>query len=323
MPSALTRRSSSFRQRGCGLFSAGIGASLLLIAVVNASPINLEPIRRDGYGMVSLKRPKPNVLTAVATIDGRKKLLLVDSGWGSPGISLHADSKVAAGESTAMRDAFGRSASGVKMSLLEKSMAKRVAIGNCELAQVPLFLADFHLAGGASGVVGGGFLQTCSAIVDLHNLRLYLRPPGKGHRVMLAPALAAAGLSQAPLIVHGYSVFVQVEINGQRGQMALDTGAEFTFLDSALASKLRIPSYKSRLSSTDAAGVRAATTWGGARTFKIGGVKVQAPDIRFGKFPYYQESGGKLLGLLGMDILGVNGAIIDFGARKMYFYPAP
>jgi hypothetical protein len=28
-----------------------------------------------------------------------------------------------------------------------------------------------------------------------------------------------------------------------------------------------------------------------------------------------------VIGLLGMDILGSNGTIIDFGQKKLYFYP--
>ncbi|MBA2431349.1 MAG: hypothetical protein H0V56_04450 [Chthoniobacterales bacterium] len=37
-----------------------------------AQNISLEALRGSGYGVVELKRPRPNVLTVTAEIDGRK-----------------------------------------------------------------------------------------------------------------------------------------------------------------------------------------------------------------------------------------------------------
>ncbi len=56
------------------------------------------------------------------------------------------------------------------------------------------------------------------------------------------------------------------------------------------------------------------------QSFKIGGVSVSAPDLRLESFDFYTRSGGKIIGLLGMDILGSNHIIIDFGQHKLYFY---
>ena len=54
---------------------------------------------------------------------------------------------------------------------------------------------------------------------------------------------------------------------------------------------------------------------------EIGGVSVRAPDLRMSRYDFYSTSGGKIIGLLGMDILGPNGSIIDFSQQKLYFYP--
>lgn len=179
-----------------------VGAALFLpleCTSAQASRISLEVLRHDGYGAVPLKRPKPNILTVLAEIDGRKQTLLVDTGWGHNGISLHADSNSRAGSVAEKREIFGTSASGAKISLIGKGVARVVRMGDVELTQVPLAYANFRLPQGARGVIGGGFLETCSAIIDLQNLQLYLRPPGKGHRALLGPALRAAGLSEAPM----------------------------------------------------------------------------------------------------------------------------
>jgi len=50
-------------------------------------------------------------------------------------------------------------------------------------------------------------------------------------------------------------------------------------------------------------------------------VSLRAPDVRLEEFPVYTETRGKLIGFLGMDILGPNGTIIDYGQLKLYFYP--
>src|ERR1700750_2148149 len=90
------------------------------------------------------------------------------------------------------------------------------------------------------GIVGRGFLKRNSAVIDLTNLRLYLRPPGKGRRVDLGPALTALGLAKAPFFdaPHG-SYVLNVEVNGLPTQMVLDTGAQVTLLDGRFAKAAR------------------------------------------------------------------------------------
>ena len=54
------------------------------------------------------------------------------------------------------------------------------------------------------------------------------------------------------------------------------------------------------------------------KSFYAGGVPLRAPDIRLRQVPAYTRSGGRVIGELGMDLLGSNGAVIDFGQRKLY-----
>ena len=85
---------------------------LCFAAAAQAQRITLEPLKRGGYGEVELKRPRPNVLTATAEIDGRKVSLLVDTGWSGEGIGLFDTPAV--------------------------PTAERVTLGNVQLAKVPL-----------------------------------------------------------------------------------------------------------------------------------------------------------------------------------------
>jgi hypothetical protein len=168
-----------------------------------AQRITLEALRRDGYGEVQLQRPRPNVLTVTANIDGRSTRLLVDTGWGGAGISLHRDAIPGGRAEGSAVSNFNTGSRGGVASDVHQARAARLTIGNVQLAAVPLYFGSFaplrdpvlQRALGASGIVGAEFLRTCSAVIDLQNLRMYLRPPGKGRRAVISRAIADAGLA--------------------------------------------------------------------------------------------------------------------------------
>ena len=306
----------------------GIG---LWFTIANAEArIDLSALERDGYGFIELKRPQPNVLTVLATIDGRKAKLVVDTGWSTEGITLQRDYAQRLHLPTEPVKRFGQAAGGKELSGVTKGRSEKVSIGNVEIHGVPLFFGNFgsfqksemELAVGNAGYLGSGFLRTCAGIIDLHNLRLYLRPPGTGRRAMIGQALKAAGLAEVPFGITPNNIcFVDVEINGAPGKMILDTGDYLAEADSRFASQMKVAAYNTNTGSIDAAGARERTHLAHLHSFKIGGVNVRAPDLRLGTFVAYSETHGKLIGALGIDILVRNGAIIDFGQQKLYFYP--
>ncbi|HKP45361.1 MAG TPA: retropepsin-like aspartic protease, partial [Pyrinomonadaceae bacterium] len=174
-----------------------------------------------------------------------------------------------------------------------------------------------------SGFAGAGFLHTNSAVVDLHNMRLYLRPPGTGRSVKLGPALTAIGLAEAPITGREHGQFyVDVEINGARGKMIIDTGAGLTHVDNRFAAQMKTRGFDTGIQIMDAAGVMSDTELAKVRSFKIGGVPARASNLLLGHISYYGSSGGKVIGILGMDLLGQNWSIIDLGQQKLYFSPA-
>ena len=304
-------------------------ALLALVPVTGWARISLEALQRDGYGVVELKRPQPNVLTVAATINGRSARLIVDTGWSDEGITVDSEyGKVLRSPIEAKTEA-GRAAGGKELTGIKRGVAEEVSLGNVKMRQVPIFFGsigalertEMRRKVNADGFIGAGFLRTCSAVVDLHNLQLYLRPPGTGHRAMIGAALKGAGLAEVPFTIVRNHCLVRVEINDAKGAMFVDTGATFAGVDARFAPKMSALSYKSNLGTIDAAGELAPSKLTFLRSFKIEGVKVRASDLRMGKFGFYGDSHGEIIGLLGMDILGPNGAIIDFGQQKLYFYP--
>jgi hypothetical protein len=152
---------------------------------------------------------------------------------------------------------------------------------------------------------------------------MYLRPPRKGRLARLGPALKAMGLAEISFTKspHGHCI-VDVEVNGARGKMVIDTGATFTALDGRFASQVQIKGREAALLMVDAAGALGIPRVGRMTSLRVGGVPIRAPDLAIGAFGFYSESGGQLIGVLGMDVLGQNWGIIDFGNRKLYLAEA-
>jgi len=312
-----------------GGFRALFAVSLICYASIADARVDLSILQQQGYGVVELKRPSPNTLAVDAKINGHPALLVVDTGWSGHGITLDSES---AGSMSAMSadDSRTQALSGKKLTGYKKGVAEVVTLGNVEMHQVPVAAVNIgalHDASvrrkiGANGFLSAGFLRTCSAVIDLHNLRLYLRPPGTGHRAVLGPALHGAGLAEIPFNVTASALpIVNAEINGATGAMVVDTGKALTGVDARLAPKMKVAGYSSRVGTIDAAGELMKTELAKIHSFKIGGVNLRAPDVRLEQFPIYTQTNGKLIGFLGIDILGPNGTIIDFGNLKLYCYP--
>src|SRR3954462_2908496 len=205
---------SKFSSR-CG-FYALIAVLLISVAPIVGSRGDLSILQQQGYGVVELKRPHPNTLTVDAKINGHSALLVNAAGWLGQGITPDSES---AGSLTATLSADAsrtQALSGKKLTGYKKGVVEVVTLGNVEMHQVPVSVVNIgalHDAAvrrkiGANGFLSAGFLRTCSAVIDLQNLRLYLRPPGTGHRAVLGPALHGAGLAEIPLNVTASALLI-------------------------------------------------------------------------------------------------------------------
>ncbi|MDQ2868346.1 MAG: pepsin/retropepsin-like aspartic protease family protein [Verrucomicrobiota bacterium] len=292
-----------------------------------SAQLDLSILQRDGYGSVSLRRPKPNELIAKATINGRAANLVVDTGWGGPGISLDSQYASTLHKTADAKVIKGQALTGRTLSL-GRAMADTVVLGNVQLKGVETFLGTFDTLRehdtrrdvGADGFVGAGFLRMNSAIVDLQNLKLYLRPPRTGRRAEIGGAMKAVGLAVAPFtaLEHG-EYLVDVEINRVSGRMIVDTGAYITSIDGRYRDLLKLSGHVA-YETTDAAGVHSEADSVSPGNFKIGGVSVEISRVAMSNFGTKNSS--RILGILGMDFLGQRWSIIDFGSERLYFSPA-
>ncbi len=311
------------------IYSAPMGRRLTIfvcLAVVASfaggaaakSPISLDVLQRDGYGLVQLRKGGENRLYVPAEINGRKIELLLDTGWGSDGITIGMKPSEF-GITPEKGGHMAMSASGARVAM-GHGTAKSVVMGNVQIQQTPIFFGRIA----AEGVVGHGFLKRNSAIIDLTNQRLYLRPPGKGRRVDLGPALTAMGLAKVPFTDASHGSYVlNVEINGMPTQMALDTGAQMTVLDPRFARTASAKGWGRRnVYQIDAAGVQSAADLSDTKAFKIEGIPIRTPTVFLGRFAGYDLTRGKMVGVLGLDVIGLNWGIIDVAQQKFYFMRA-
>src|SRR4051812_17864246 len=123
------------------LFVSLIGLILAFCGAAQAkSPINLDVLRRDGYGTVQLFQVRENVLTVNAVVNGQKVRLVLDTGFGG-GLGLDARfSGVDIGNQGAVHKGAGVSGKAVET---RRGMAKTVAMGNVQLTDVPVEVGAF------------------------------------------------------------------------------------------------------------------------------------------------------------------------------------
>jgi predicted aspartyl protease len=309
------------------LISSLVAAMLCCSSTHSIAQITLGALTRDGYGVVPIKRPHPNILVVVGTVNGRKARLVLDTGWATSGITLDGDYARALGLKTEAVRESTTTATGRKLNV-SSAKAESVVLGNVQIKGVPLFFGIFQgirsmeakRTAGVDGFISSGLLRTFSAVVDLHNMQLYLRPPGTGRRVSLGPALRAAGLSEVPFMQEpDGACVVDVEVNGAAGMMIIDTGATLGGVDTRFTGRMKMSGHTSGIRMLDAAGVESETKLSKPATFAIGGVSVRPPDLLVTTYDFYGATGGKVIGLLGMDVLGPNWSIVDFGQQKLYF----
>lgn len=277
--------------------------------------MSLDVLARDGYKTLPIGRPERNILVVDGRINGQKASFLLDTGVSIPGLTIRGLPPTGKLVGNAV------TVSGLKIPLAA-GLLDSVTSGKIEIKSMPVYIGPVQ-AFYAQGLMGATFLRAFSAIADLHNLRLYLRPPGTGRPVKIGPALIGIGLAEVPFKIIDNVCYVEVELNDTPGLMMIDTGAASGAIDTRFAVKAKIHGFQTDLRGVDAAGGESDIQLSRIRSFKIGGVNpLRATYAHLAEIPDYASSSGKIIGLLGMDILGPNGTIIDFAQRKMYFFKA-
>ncbi len=283
--------------------------------------LSLDALAREGYGSVPIVRPRPELLAVKATLNGQPATLLLDTGFEA--IFLRRHWVAQAGLATEKLPATLRGTAGSEEGALEKGTLDTLRLGNVEIRSVPVFISRLGAFSDApksrlrgDGFLGVQFLAACGAIIDLQNLRLYLKAPGQERVADLGPQLRALGMTEIPLSRAGLKYLAPTTLNGVNSQLVVDTGALRTLLDARAAGRLGVMSaQRTSARLTDLSGRRFDGQLASLQTFEIGGFAV--PGTRVALLANGLHA-GSAAGLLGLSVLGTHGGVIDCGGNKLY-----
>jgi len=317
------------------------GAALFQPPAQARGLIHLDTIRRDGYGIVQLKQPVSNEFIMEATLNGHPIRLILDTGAASHDILLSNGCAKFLRVPPHSIKGTAFSVTGKAIKAFSEGTADWLALGDIQVSGTKVNFASFAflhtraiqgfwytdgMLGNAravnldaDGFLGMGFLQKCAAILDLPNARLYLKPPGSGRIPQLGPALKSLGYLSANFELTRVGLVVDTSIDGVAGKMIIDTGADVTTIDRRFAAQAKLRTYRTGTRFKDASGVETEAEAADPASFKIGGMEALRTKMDVLPTGVYGPSGGKLIGLLGMDFLGQSWGIIDFAQHKLYF----
>ncbi len=304
-------------------------------------PVNLDILKRDGYGSVELRESGTNEFVVQGTVNERAVRLVLDTGAASQNNILTNSFAVYLKSPPHPIKDTGVTFMGRHIEHLRQGTVDSLVLGSVQIKNTTVDFGPFeslarHAPEGvflipslseaqanrtdADGFLGLGFLQRCAAIIDLGNKRLYLKPPGAGRIPQLSTALKAVGFAEADLQLTSHGLLVDVSVNDMATKMVIDNGAVVSVVDSRFAEQARLRSYlATNRRMSDVSGADRGVSWGDPTGFKVGGIEARRTRVIVQPTSFYSVTGGKIGGMLGMDFTGQSWGIIDFAQHKLYF----
>jgi predicted aspartyl protease len=289
-------------------------------------------LKQQQYLEVPLSRSKMGYLDVTAETQGQPLLLYLDTG----NTDNHLEEAVAARLKLPRR----RAAMGI-IAAKETDPPEIVTLEMLSIGGLPTRIeAVLNSQASANksrkdygeppydGLLGAPFLKENAAVIDCGAVHLFLRdrahqppPTAAAERARL---LKDAGYVELPLILRANGLpDVSAELNGEPVVFLLDTGAQLTNLDQALADRLSlpqrdIPGQTNRLLDGSELPLKTASV----KQLAISGISapVEAVLLPMTKLNEWRQGEGypPWTGLLGAEVLQRLGAVIDFEASKLF-----
>jgi predicted aspartyl protease len=217
----------------------------------------------------------------------------------------------------------------------------KVKLGRAEFLNQPARAQKLemdYVATPHDAVLGCDFFCRNFCLLDCRARRLYVRAakPSEEEASALEQSLLRSGFVEVPIQWKGWMA-VDAEVNHQRVSLGIDTGAQFSVLDNSQIKRLSLTPIKHDGPPT---GTLIAPDWKGrligigkigAHEFKIASLKTLQIGSRKWEGIHFTTAnlndwgiakpgaaGEELQGLLGAEMLAGNGALVDFGNRKLW-----
>ena len=315
------------------LFLMALGWAVLAWPAPGFSAAPAAPNDKPRLLIAQLRRGQLNQLWLEATVENVKGAMMVDTG--SPSTVLSQDKF-----GFLLRGPEHQLPPGVMASTRVNSLAAKVALardfrlgGNDLGGTLVKLVGERYLSGGAfpyrdrrrdfDGMLGENFLRRYHGIVDCQRQLLYLIL-GPTQAVNLTANLPANGWTRVPMADTGSHFTVPCTLSGHHFRLIVDTGSPFTSVDDGLAHTAGLSSndlpMRGGLVGNDPAHLEEARV----KTLQIG--DYTASDVCMTMNEHLQRDLGgarqadglPIVGLLGGDTLGFNGAVIDVGEHALY-----
>lgn len=289
---------------------------------------NLAALTRQlGYQPIELRRSGENRLYLFGKLEGRKASVLVDTGWSYTTINTNAANQLASRPDLKLppEDPFSEAPQQTQAAVITNLRLGRVVFTN-----QPALVEGLVFNGRRApfeAVVGCDFLIRNFAIIDCANRRLYTRvaPPLPEQQDALESRLRQDGFVSIDLKrTSPLALTCPARLNGEPVELLVDTGAVWSCLDAAVATRLGL-----KLLPTPRQIIGAGAT--GRRTFNVTqakSVELGGADmglVNFATLPLEDwglaASGAALAGvggILGGTELAAYDAIIDCRAARLW-----
>ena len=281
-------------------------------------------LKPKGYIEVPLISTKVGLLDIDVKVNGQPLLFFLDTGAGNTVID-----EAVAGRLKLPIHETSEKLSGVSGAKpLKRSESVQVSVGPNSCQAVPV-IDDLSALNAqrkkrgtppCDGILGNNILQDYGAVIDQSAPKLFML--GTPSFKIRADFFKSRGYIEVPLILAKDGFFdVEVKVNGQPLLFLLDTGSDNTFIDNAVAERLKLPVNKTDQTTAGITGAQPLITTV-VEQLSVGSVSSREnPGLSdFSANNDHRKKEGIRLwdGLLGNNFLQLHGAVIDHSSSRLF-----
>lgn len=304
----------------------------------------------QGFDQTKLQRRFGNHLYLRTWINGKPGNLVIDNS--APTTVIHRESAATYGLSLSSTNQRVTNVWGVTPDIYSASEVRTLQIGHQVLTDLRIVVASeaawltppdflivpkliprsktrkisrYYHVEAVNGLLGADVLKKNGAVVDCGHQMLYTNPHGGNLATSdkLAEFLAYRGFTRIPMQqTRDHQFEVEAAINGHRTRLLVNTGASFTFVSRTAGAEARVFAAPLRLAYDLGYGHMESISGGSAKDLSIGDFIVHYTDVTLADVsnqvlrPNVPEEANS--GLLGIEVLSMNYAVIDFGSMTLY-----
>ncbi len=275
-----------------------------------------EQFVQSGYDRIQLQRTAENHLYVTGKLNGRRRSVLVDTGWSFTTVSTNAARKLPSSNSGTNE--------------LPTVLIAELKLGRHSFTNQPARVEHMVFDGQPASfevVLGCDFLRRNFAIIDCLNRRLHVRsrPPTETEQNELDQSLRRGGFTVVALTLkQPLAITCPARVNHQPVEMLVDTGAVWSSLDVRQLDRLGLRALPTlaKVSGAGETGTR-SVAMAEVKSFALGEVLLK--DVNFAVMDLSDwglAAPGKGLsgvqGILGGSELVVNSVLIDCHGLRLW-----